>query len=60
MFKVLFCCFMKSAAEPIHIDLVARPKSPVAYRPDSVQPFTEKDLQFFQEIRRQKLESCDK
>lgn len=56
MLKLLLCCWMKSAAEPItiEIDIVQPPSSPVAYRPDSRMPFTEKDLKFFKDIRDQK------
>ncbi len=53
MLKILFCCFMKSAAEPIQLDIIELPTQPrLTYRPDSVIPFTEKDKEYFSKLRR--------
>lgn len=53
MFKLLFCCFMNSASEPIEIDIIQPPQQVIAYRPDSTIPFTEKDKQFFNNLNNQ-------
>ena len=53
MLKVLFCCFMNSAPEPtIELDIIAPPVSPISgYRPDAFTPFTEKEKQYFKNLR---------
>ena len=53
MINLLFCCFMKSAQEPIERTIIppAMPtKYRVEYRPYSIQPFTPQELEYFRSL----------
>lgn len=57
MLKVLLCCFMNSTTEPVHIDIVPTPRQSIAYRPDSIIAFSEKEKEYFKSLAMKKKEN---